>query len=98
MTKWHQTRPVDLGLRVVGAALLAAGWAIAVRLHQLAPAASPRDAGSLLLFLSATAFLCASAGSALLFVGGGLWERVEVSERWRRVAPPDARAERHLGA
>ncbi|MGB3845611.1 MAG: hypothetical protein WA940_07060 [Sphingopyxis sp.] len=98
MTKWHQTRTADLGLRTVGAALVAAGWAIAVRLHQLAPAATPRDAGSLLLFLSAAAFLCASAGSALLFVGRGLWECVEVSERWRRVAPPDARAERRRGA
>ena len=98
MTKWHETRAADLGLRAAGAVLLAAGGVVAARLHQLAPASTPRDATSLLLLLSALAFLCASAGSALLFVGGGLWERIEVSERWRRVAPADAQPGPRRGA
>jgi len=76
---------INIGLRAGGVAVLAVGWWVAVRLHQIALAA-PRDHASAGMLLAAIVFLCGSAGSTLLFVGPGLWEPVEVSERWRR--PP----------
>jgi len=88
MTKWHKTRTANIGLRGGGIALLGIGWLLAVRLHHMAQMAGPRDTGWPMILLSAAAFLCMSAGSALLFVGPGLWETVEVSERWRRLPPP----------
>ncbi|HEX2814074.1 MAG TPA: hypothetical protein VHO04_15460 [Sphingopyxis sp.] len=87
MRKWHETHAADLGLRTGGLALLAIGWPVAVRLNDLALATSARDATFFMMLLAAAVFLCGSAGSALLFVGPGLWETVEVSERWRR--PPN---------
>lgn len=87
MKKWHENRAADIGLRAGGAALLGIGWLLAIRLHHMAQTTGPRDAGSLMILLSAVTFLCASAGSALLFVGSGLWDTVEVSARWKRVPP-----------
>jgi hypothetical protein len=87
MKKWHENRAVDIGLRTGGAALLGIVWLLALRLHHMAQATTPRDANSLMILLSAVSFLCASAGSALLFVGAGLWDTVEVSARWKRVPP-----------
>ena len=88
MKKWHETRAANIGLRAGGIVLLGIGWLLALRLHHMAQSIGPRDANSLMMLLSATAFLCASAGSALLFAGPGLWEPVEVAERWRRLPPP----------
>jgi hypothetical protein len=87
MKKWHENRAADIGLRAGGAALLGICWLLALRLHHMAQTTGPRDASSLTIILSAMTFLCASAGSALLFVGAGLWESVEVSARWKRVPP-----------
>lgn len=87
MKKWHENRAADIGLRAAGAALLGIGWLLALRLHHMAQTIGPRDANSLMILLSAVTFLCASAGSALLFLGAGLWESVEVSARWKRVPP-----------
>lgn len=89
MKKWNETAAANLGLRAGGLVLLAVCWSIAVRLHPVPPGATARDATSLLMLLSAMTFLCGSAGSALLFVGPGLWETVEVSERWRRLPAQD---------
>lgn len=89
MRKWHEGFAANLGLRAGGVALLATGWLLAVRLYHIAHGTPVRDATLLMMLLSAILFLCASAGSALLFVGPGLWETVEVSERWRRVPSPD---------
>jgi hypothetical protein len=80
-----QSLSFNIGLRAGGVAVLAIGWWVAVRLHQLALATPPRDHSSAMMLLAAIIFLCGSAGSALLFVGPGLWETVEVSERWRRL-------------
>ncbi len=88
MTKWHESAAANFGLRAAGLALLAVAWLVAVRLHQMSHTISPRDATPLVILLSAILFLCASAGGALLFVGPGLWETVEISERWRRLPPP----------
>lgn len=92
MKKWHETLAANLGLRAGGLALLVLGWSVAIRLHQLALTTSARDATSFMMLLAAIVFLCGSAGSALLFVGPGLWETVEVSERWRRLPSPDFEA------
>ncbi len=89
MKKWHETLVANVGLRAGGLALLAASWSVAIRLHQLALATSARDATSFMMLLAAIVFICGSAGSALLFVGPGLWETVEVSERWRRLPTND---------
>ena len=85
MKKWHETLAANLGLRIGGVTLLAIGWSAAVRLHGLALTISARDATSFMMLLAAAIFLCGSAGSTLLFVGPGLWETVEVAERWREL-------------
>lgn len=84
MEKWYQSLAANLGLRLAGLALLAVGWGVAARLHPMVVGAAARDT-SLSMLLAAIVFLCGSAGSALLFVGPGLWEEVPVSERWRRL-------------
>lgn len=84
MKKWHETRAANIGLRALGIALFGVGWLFALRLHHMVLVTGPRDPGALMILLSAATFFSASAGSALLFVGPGLWESVEVSERWRR--------------
>ncbi|QCB55483.1 hypothetical protein E5675_14310 [Sphingopyxis sp. PAMC25046] len=92
MTKWHESAAANFGLRATGLSLLAVAWLVAVRLHQMFHTISPRDATPLVMLLSAILFLCASAGSALSFVGPGLWEPVEISERWRRLPLPGSEA------
>ena len=89
MKKWHESLSASLGLRAGGMALLGSGGAVAVRLHQMALGVPVREPTSFMLLLAAIVFLCGSAGSALLFAGPALWEIVEVSERWRRMPPPD---------
>lgn len=89
MKKSHRELAASLGLRACGVAMLAAVWPFAIRLHQLALVAPPRDASCLMISLATIAFLCGSVGSALLVAGSGLWEAVEVSERWRAPNSPD---------
>ncbi|HWV59388.1 MAG TPA: hypothetical protein VN034_01950 [Sphingopyxis sp.] len=92
MTKWHESTAANIGLRATGLTLLAAAWWLAVRLHHMSQTILPRDATTPIILLSAILFLCASAGSALLFVGPALWETVEISERWRRAPPSGSEA------
>jgi hypothetical protein len=87
MKKWHETLAANLGLRLGGIMLFVIGWSAADRLHGIALTTSARDATSSMIMLAAIIFICGSVGSALLFVGPGLWDSVEVSERWR--SPPD---------
>jgi hypothetical protein len=87
MKKWHETFAANIGLRALGIVLVGIGWLFALRLHHMALITGPRDPGAPMIILSAATFLSASAGSALLFVGPGLWESVEVSMRWRRLPP-----------
>lgn len=84
MKRWHETLAANLGLRIGGVVLFVIGWSVAVRLHGLTQTTTVRDATSFMILLAATIFICGSTGSLLLFVGPGLWEPVEVSERWRR--------------
>lgn len=85
MKRWHETLAANLGLRIGGAVLFVFGWSAAVRLHGLMLTTTVRDATSFMILLAATIFICGSAGGALLFVGPGLWETVEVSDRWRQL-------------
>lgn len=89
MKQWHESLAANLGLRAAGIGLLVTGWSIGVRLHQIALGVSARDPSSLMMLLAAIVFICGSAGSALLFVGPGLWETIEVSGRWRHPPAPD---------
>lgn len=76
MKPWYETPLANIGLRIGGLFLLAASWWCALRL--------PHAQGDIArLMLAAAVFLNASAGSALLWEGAGLWEPVEVSERWQ---------------
>lgn len=86
MKQWHESLAANIGLRAIGIVLLGIGWWVVVRLHQITLATPARDNSTFMMMLAAIVFLCASAGSALLFVGSGLWESVEVSERW--LPPP----------
>lgn len=85
MKKWHENPAANVGLRIAGLALLGIAWSLAVRLHHMGAGVSARDTSALMLLFAAMVFLCGSAGSALMFVGPGLWDEVEVSERWRRL-------------
>lgn len=96
MKRWYANPVPDFGLRMVGVVLLAIGWAIGERLHQVATGISVRDASFPMMLLAAIAFLCISTGSALFFVGAGLGEPVEVSERWRRLPSLDVARRRSL--
>jgi hypothetical protein len=92
MRKWRESMAARIGLRLGGVALYGAGWSAAARLHHLALTISARDTTSAMMLLAAIVFLCGSAGSALLFVGPGLWDSVEVSGRWRPPLPDPAPA------
>ncbi|WP_411341065.1 hypothetical protein V6U71_04140 [Sphingopyxis sp. J-6] len=89
MKKWQETLAARLGLRIGGAMLLVIGWPVAVRLHCLVQTTPARDATAFMMLLAALTFICGSAGSALLFVGPGLWVSVEVSERWQQLPDRD---------
>lgn len=98
MKRLHESLAANIGLRTSGIALIAVGWSVAVRLHHIALATTGRDShSSLMMLFAAIVFLCGSAGSALLFVGPGLWESVEVSERWRRLPARSFEATEHPG-
>ncbi|MEO9130928.1 MAG: hypothetical protein ABI240_06935 [Sphingomonas sp.] len=71
-----------LSIRACGLVMLGLGWASGHALwllHGRAPGVG------VFLFALAT-FLTASLGSAMLVVGPHLFDKVEVSERWARMA------------
>ncbi len=71
----------DFILRASGILSLAIAVTAIYTLARLQPAAGP------LAFLLATiGFLCASAGTMLLVVGGHIHDPVRISARWRRAA------------
>ncbi len=82
MAAWHRTRRADIALRALGSGCCGIA---AIAAQRLAGVSHPPHAPSLLAFVLATlAFTGASAGSALLLLGAHLFDRVEVSARWRR--------------
>ena len=87
VTKWHETLAANIGLRAGGLVVLGFGWLAGAELYHVGQSHGHRDASAIELLLAAAAFLCASAGCALLFVGPGLWEEVRISERWATRLP-----------
>lgn len=72
-----------LSIRVFGLAMLGLSWTCGHALWQLHGDASPGVAAFLLALLT---FLSASIGSAMLILGPHLFDKVEVSARWARLA------------
>jgi hypothetical protein len=79
---WHRSWRADVALRLTGMMLGCVAHAAFGRLLALPPAA--RAAGVLAYALAAFGFVSASAGSALALFGKHLFDRVELSARWRR--------------
>jgi hypothetical protein len=82
MAAWHRSRRADMGLRAAGSLLCWLSLAALARLVAIRPPAQSADAVACLL--AAIGFVAAGAGSAMLFLGGHLFDEVEVSARWSR--------------
>jgi len=81
MTRYGRAQ-IDIGLRAGGLALLCGAGGMARLLHALA-LAHPNRPGLVELVAAAVLFLCASVGSALLFTGAGIFDRIKIASRWR---------------
>lgn len=96
MRDWHHKRPTDLALRLLGLALCTASW-LSIRalldLHAQSAVAPPPPAA---YALAAIGFVGGSAGSALAVLGHHLFDRVEISERWRTYQAVDLTFERKV--
>lgn len=90
MWQHHQDRRTDIGLRLIGAALWGLGWLAARQLAALHLTQSHADPDMWAASLAAAAFLCASLGAVLVSQGRHIFDRVEISERWR-VIPSSGR-------
>jgi hypothetical protein len=77
-------------LRVAGALLLVAAWRIAVWLVVLGRGLARHEPPSVYL-LCLIAFVCASAGAALLANGAQLFSRVQRAELWTSHLDDDRR-------
>ena len=80
---WHQKTGAAILLRVAGVAILALAWLAASALRSRAVAGAP-DRDALAWLLACATFLCGSAGCGLAVLGPHIFDRVEVSRRWRR--------------
>jgi len=72
-----------LSIRVSGLAVLGLSWTCG---HALWLLHGERSPGVAAFLLALATFLSASAGSAMLILGPHLFDKVEVSERWARLA------------
>lgn len=79
--RWHRTRWCSAAIRLCGAVLIAMAWlagsALRFRVDHLIVTGAVDDA------LMGIAFLAASAGVAAMVMGGHLFDRVPIAERWR---------------
>ena len=81
--------PIDIGLRLAGLAAVAialVSFHALARLHGAAPHAAPT---AVQYMLAALGCVGTSGGGALLILGHHIFDEVELSERWARVAPQD---------
>lgn len=83
---WNRLPASRWGLRQLGVVLLLAAYAAGDHLVAIAPR-FPQTEPPLVYFLALIAFVCGSAGCALVIHGHHLFDRAEVSERWRRPPP-----------
>lgn len=88
MRHWHQDKRTDIGLRFAGAALWGLAWLAAGQLAALHLMQTHADPDMWAALLAAAAFLCASLGAVLITQGRHIFDRVEISERWRIIPPP----------
>jgi hypothetical protein len=80
---WHRHPTGRWGLRPLGVVLLLGAYMAGRRLPGI-EAAYGGDVPPVAYLLALIAFLCSSTGAALLVHGHRLFDRVEISERWRR--------------
>ncbi|PTQ63105.1 hypothetical protein C8J45_10792 [Sphingomonas sp. PP-CE-3G-477] len=80
MTDAHRLR-TDLSLRASGVLSLTTAVIAIHTLARLHP-----QTGPLAFLLAAIDFLCASAGTMLVVVGGHIHDPVSISARWQRAA------------
>jgi hypothetical protein len=88
MVLWHRSWQADVGLRLVG--LVSCGVAYAALSHLFSVPLTARAPAPLTYALAAIGFVLASAGTALICLGHHLFDRIEVSSRWRRGSGSDA--------
>lgn len=89
MCNWHHDWRIDAGLRLGGAALCGLSWLAIQGLAALHLAQAHASAGGGAFALALAAFLCASPGAVLLFLGRHVFDQVSVSARWRGEPRPE---------
>jgi hypothetical protein len=87
MADWAHKR-TDITLRAAGALSCATAYLAIHTLGHLYNGAARAEPGVVVYLLAAIAFLCSSLGAALLVLGHHVLDRIEVSARWQRAAPP----------
>jgi hypothetical protein len=80
---WHERASAKVLLRLAGVALLALAWAMAEALRRRA-LAGPVTGDAPAYLLAALSFVGASAGAALVLMGGHLFDKIEIAARWGR--------------
>lgn len=81
MTVWHRSPRADIVLRATGLLLC---WVSYTAIARLVAMHVPPQKNDVLGFgLAAIGFIAASTGSALTLLGDHLFDRIEVSARWR---------------
>jgi hypothetical protein len=91
MADWAHKR-TDMTIRAAGALSCATACLAIDALGHLYDGAARAEPGVMVYLLAAIAFLCSSFGAALLLLGHHVLDRIEVSARWQRVAPPSPQA------
>ena len=81
---WYEKTGASALLRIAGAGILAIAYFAGVALRSRAVAA-PISGDPFAYLLAAGMFLGASVGSGLVVLGSHIFDRVEVSRRWRPV-------------
>lgn len=87
MTNWAQRRTTDLLVRVAGVGCCATAYlAVGALMHlRVGPTTPP---GPVAYGLAALGFLCGSIGTFLVALGRHIFDKIEVSERWRHRPAP----------
>jgi hypothetical protein len=85
--EWNRRPALRWGLRQLGVVLLLASYASGKHLALITHARAG-DPPLLAYLLALTAFLGLSSGAALVIHGHHLFEKVAISDRWRRLPPP----------
>jgi len=83
MTGAHCTRKFDLAVRCAGVALVALAYLAVLALTRSPTLRDQNGPSRIDAVLAATSFLSTSFGMAAICLGGHLFERVTVSDRWR---------------